>query len=475
MLSQITVSDHYHPFKQKVTMFSNSKYVPKVLKMASGAVLKLQTGRLNDTILKTASIYGGQPKYGELPHEFGVKRLAGTKEDGAMRDWFIGECKSLGCQVKVDEIGNIFALYIGKNRGKPTATGSHLDTQPEAGKYDGILGALAGLEVLKTFKENKYVPNYDFCVAVWFNEEGARFSRSCMGSSVWAKLLPLQEAYKYKSINEAKPQSVFDSLKETGYLGTFPASYNENPIDAHFELHIEQGPILEEEKKKIGIVTGVQAYLWEKFTIEGVCAHAGTTPWRSRKDALLMASRFLLAAEDISKKNGGLFTCGTMEIEPFSINVIPNKVSFTLDYRHDSDEIMQKMRSETREVFDKIILENQAGFMKYTSEFILSSDAIKFHDSILKCISDAARIQFKSEEVMKICSGAGHDSCGTSKRVPTGMIFIPSKDGLSHNYQEYSSPEDVQNGFEVLLESILNYDTLRLQRGNSYILAGNHP
>lgn len=446
-------------------MSSATQYIQKAFKLASGLSLNLKAGRLNDTIMKTATTFGGQKKYGDLPHEFGVRRLAGTKEDGAMRNWFVKECESLGCTTKVDEIGNIFALYKGKNAGKPTATGSHLDTQPEAGKYDGILGALAGLEVLRTFKENKIVPNYDVCVAVWFNEEGARFARSCMGSSVWAKTLPLQEAYEYESINETTPQSVYDSIRSTGYLGEMAASYEENPIDAHFELHIEQGPILEEENKKIGIVTGVQAYRWDKVTVEGVCAHAGTTPWRSRKDALLMSSKFVIAASDIAKKYGGLFTCGTMEIEPFSINVLANKVTFTMDFRHESDEMMNKMCAETTAVFDKLITENEAGPLKYKSEFILSSDAVRFHSTCLQSISDAAHAQFKKEDIREICSGAGHDSCSTSKRVPTGMIFIPSKDGLSHNYHEYSSPEEVQNGFQVLLETIINHDNLRAKRG----------
>lgn len=446
-------------------MSSTTQYIQKAFKLASGLSLNLKAGRLNDTILKTATTFGGQEKYGPLPHEFGVRRLAGTKEDAAMRDWFIKECQSLGCKTKVDEIGNIFSTFPGKAGGKPTAMGSHLDTQPEAGKYDGILGALAGLEVLRTFKENNYVPNYDVCVAVWFNEEGARFERSCMGSSVWAKTFPLQEAYDYKSINESTPQSVYDSLRTTGYLGKEEASYETNPIDAHFELHIEQGPILEEENKKIGIVTGVQAYRWKKVTIEGISAHAGTTPWRSRKDALLMASKFVVAASDVAKKNGGLFTCGTMEIEPFSINVLANKVSFTLDFRHEHDELMDKICDETTAAFDKLITENEAGPLKYKSEFLLNSNAIRFHSTCLNSISAAAHAQFKKEDIRKICSGAGHDSCGTSKRVPTGMIFIPSKDGLSHNYHEYSSPEEVQNGFQVLLESVINHDNLRAERG----------
>lgn len=442
--------------------FNNTCVAASCEDMTVESPLKIQSGRLNQTILESGDRFGAAFRWGEKFHEFGMKRLAGTKEDGAARDWFIEECKYLGCKIKVDKIGNIFATYPGKNGGKPTAAGSHLDTQPEAGKYDGILGVLAGLEVLRTFKENKFVPNYDICVVCWFNEEGARYAHSCMGSTVWAQNMPIQEAYEMKSINEEKPESVYESLKNIGYIGDAAASYKENELDAHFELHIEQGPVLEGEKKEIGIVTGVQAYHWERITVGGVSAHAGTTPWRLRRDALLMASKMILAAADVAKRHGGLFTCGVIDVKPYSINIIPSEAIFTIDFRHHLDEKMSEIINETKVEFDKLVKEGKTA---YKDEVLLTSKAVKFHDVCIDCVTKSALAQFDESKVMQLYSGAGHDSCQTSSRIPTSMIFIPSKDGLSHNYYEYSSPEEVENGFKVLLQAIVNYDELRLRRG----------
>ncbi|SCW04564.1 LAFE_0H16336g1_1 [Lachancea fermentati] len=436
------------------------------LNIPAAAPLTISSGRLNQTILETGTTYGGVARWGDEPHEFGMRRLAGTKEDGAMRDWFIEECKSLGCRIKVDKIGNIFAIYPGKNGGKPTATGSHLDTQPEAGKYDGILGVLGGLEVLRTFKDNNYVPNYDVCVVVWFNEEGARFARSCTGSSVWSHDMTLKEAYELMSVGEQEAESVYDSLSKIGYIGETPASYEENQIDAHFELHIEQGPILEDEKKDIGVVTGVQAYQWEKCTVYGVGAHAGSTPWRCRKDALLMSSKMIVAASEIAQKHQGLFTCGIIDAKPYSTNIIPGEVSFTLDFRHPSDEVLATILYEVHLEFDKLTENNAAGPLSYGIEVLQISPAVKFNDICIQCVSRSALAQFPTNKVRQIWSGAGHDSCQTAPHVPTSMIFIPSKDGLSHNYYEYSSPQEVENGFKVLLQAIINYDNYRAARGH---------
>lgn len=428
--------------------------------------LEIKEGRLNDTILSTGAEFGGVARWGEHRHEFGMRRLAGTETDGKMRDWFIEQCKGLGCSIKVDQIGNIFAIYPGKNKGtKPTSTGSHLDTQPEAGKYDGILGVLAGLEVLRTFKENGYVPNYDVCVIVWFNEEGARFARSCTGSSVWSHDLTLKDAYSLMSIGEEHPESVQESLSKIGYIGETPASYEENQIDSHFELHIEQGPILEDEQRRIGIVTGVQAYQWTKVTVHGVGAHAGTTPWRLRKDAMLMTAKMICSAAEIAERHEGLYTTGVIDAKPYSVNIIPAEVSFTVDVRHPSDEKLAIILEEIWASFDKLIKDNKGGDLSYDKDILQISPAVKFNEVCIECVSRSAYSQFKEGEVRQIWSGAGHDSCQTAPHVPTSMIFIPSKDGLSHNYYEYSSPQEVEDGFKVLLQAIVNYDNYRASRG----------
>ncbi|CDF89044.1 ZYBA0S03-07866g1_1 [Zygosaccharomyces bailii CLIB 213] len=448
-------------------MATTTTITTRTLNIPAAAPLTISPGRLNATILETGSQFGAALRWGSEPHEFGMRRLAGTEEDGQMRNWFINECKSLGCSIKIDQIGNIFALYKGKDKtGKPpTATGSHLDTQPEAGKYDGILGVLSGLEVLRTFKENNYVPNFDVCVVVWFNEEGARFARSCTGSSVWSHDLSLKEAYSMMSVGEDKPESVFDSLTKIGYLGDTPASFKENEIDAHFELHIEQGPILEDEKKKIGVVTSVQGYQWAKCTVKGQGAHAGTTPWRLRKDALLASARMIVKSSDIAKSHQALCTCGIIDAKPYSVNILPGEVSFTLDIRHPEDSVANTVVKEVKEEFEKILKDNTAGPLTYDWEVLQISPAIKFNQTCIECVSRSAFAQFDKDEIRQISSGAGHDSCQTAPHVPTSMIFIPSKDGLSHNFYEYSSPEEVENGFKVLLQAVINYDNFRLTRG----------
>ena len=413
--------------------------------MLAFTLLKIQHGYLNKPVIDSGIRFG----------------LTGTKEDSKVRDWFIGERKPLGCTIRVDKIGNIFAIYPGKNRGKPTATGSHLDTQPEAGKYDGILGVLAGLEVLRTFEESNYVPNYDVCVVVWFNKEGDRFARYCMKSSVWAGHLPLEDAYKMESVIDQEPGSVYESLRDTDYLGDTPASYQENEIDAHFELHIEQGPVLEDEQKKIGIVTGVQACYWEKINVHGVAAHAASTPWRLRKDTMLASSEMIVVCNKVAKKHGGLFTCGVIDVKPYSVNIIPGQTSFTIDFRHTSEEVLITMLAEVKAEFDNIVTANEASALSWDSGILAYTPVVNFNKTCIECVSKSAFAQFDSSDVRQLWSGAGHDSCQTNTRVPTSMIFIPSKDGLSHNYYEHSSPEEVENGFKVLLHAIINYDNHR--------------
>ncbi|QLG71865.1 hypothetical protein HG535_0C02150 [Zygotorulaspora mrakii] len=448
------------------TTTTSTQTTSATLSIPAIAPLAITSGRLNSTILETGGLFGSAYRWGNEPHEFGMRRLAGSAEDGKVRDWFVKECKSLGCKIKVDKIGNIFAIYPGKDKTNkpPTATGSHLDTQPEAGKYDGILGVLAGLEVLRTFKDNNYTPNYDVCVVVWFNEEGARFARSCTGSSVWSHDLDLQEAYNLVAIGEDKPENVLESLTNIGYLGDTPASYKENEIDAHFELHIEQGPILEDENKKVGIVTGVQSYHWAKITVKGCGAHAGTTPWRLRKDALLTSAKMIVATSEIAKSRQALATCGVIDAKPYSVNILPGEVTFTLDIRHPEDSVTALILEEVKEEFNKLVKANEAGPLSYEWEVLQISPAVKFNETCIECVSRSAFAQFKETEVRQIWSGAGHDSCQTAPHVPTSMIFIPSKDGLSHNYYEYSSAEEVENGFKVLLQAIINYDNYRVLR-----------
>lgn len=284
---------------------------------------------------------------------------------------------------------------------------------------------------------------------------------SIMASSVWAENVSKETVYKMESITDGEhPVTVEHELKRIGFLGGTKASYKENPIAAHFEIHIEQGPVLENENKEIGIVTGVQAYTWCKVHVRGKASHTGTTPFGERSDALLASSRMIARGYEIAVKHGGLFSCGVLSVQPGVVNVIPDTVDFTYDARHVQDAELAKINSEIREEFERIASETGK---RLTVEYdhIYTSNAVRFHDDCIKCVEQSALDQFPADKVRKIVSGAGHDSCATSCRVPTSMIFIPSRDGVSHNPEEYSTPSQVANGFKVLLQAVLRYDHLR--------------
>ncbi|KAI5960062.1 uncharacterized protein KGF55_004785 [Candida pseudojiufengensis] len=427
--------------------------------------IKTTKGRLIQTIHDTAK-WGAKGIWGPESTQTGVCRLALSDLDKSVRDWFVEEMKSLGCSIKIDQVGNIFAIYPGKNNNvKPTGVGSHLDTQPSGGRYDGILGVLSAVEIIRTLKDNEYVPNFPIAVINWTNEEGARFPISMVASGVWAEKISLDTCLNLESIDDEKPKKFGDELKRIGYNGDTKASFKENPLACHFEIHIEQGPILENENKKIGIVIGAQAFEWNLVTVTGRASHAGTTPMNTRSDAMLCASKIIIMAIETAEKYGGLATVGTLSLEPSSVNVIPNIVKFSLDVRHIEDEkldaIMYEIKSKANELGEKGIESKFSKPLSVDFQNLTTSKAIKFNENNIKTVKKAALSLFDSSEIKEITSGAGHDSCYTSKQVPTSMIFIPSKDGLSHTPEEYSSPEDVENGFQVLLRTILLYDKWR--------------
>lgn len=426
--------------------------------------LLIESGRLLNTIHQTAN-FGAKGIWGPEPTETGVCRLSLSELDKRVREWFISEAKSLGCEIKVDKVGNIFAIYSGKNKGAPCAIGSHLDTQPTGGRYDGILGVLAGLEVLRTMKDNNYVPNYPIAVVSWTNEEGARFPMSMMASSLWAEKVSEEFIMNLKSITDQDPVTVEHELKRIGFNGELEASYRKNPLAAHFELHIEQGPVLENEGKKVGIVTGVQAYDWYKVTVKGRASHTGTTPLNARSDAMFAASQMIAKCREIATKHNGLVSVGVLNVEPGVVNVIPNQVSFTYDARHISDEGLSKLNEELINEF-KNVADNSngalsAGSLELELEHMFNSKAVHFHETCISCVRNASVELFGIDKVKEIVSGAGHDSCPVSIRCPTSMIFIPSRDGISHNPEEFSTPEHIDEGFKVLLRAVLNYDKSR--------------
>jgi hydantoinase/carbamoylase family amidase len=437
---------------------------------------KIAKSRLLNTIHDTAERFGASGIWGKNQSETGVCRLALTDLDKGVRDWFVQETKAIGCEVKIDQLGNIFAVYPGQNTGAPTAIGSHLDTQPTGGRYDGIYGVLCGLELLRTLKDNNIVPQYPIAVVDWTNEEGARFPKSVMSLSVWAGLADLQETYALESIIDtdnvvsgekniivepSNGRSVRDELRRIGYLGEIDCSHIANPLAAHFEIHIEQGPVLEDENKKIGIVLGGQAYSWVQVRVRGKAQHTGTTPLQHRSDALLVASQMMVRGNEIAAKHNGLFSVGRLSLEPDVVNVIPEEVVFTLDTRHVSDAKLKEIVTEVHQQFAKIAADAPGRRCLVEFEHIHTADAVKFAPECIECVLQSAVELFGAENVREIVSGAGHDSCAVNGVVPTAMIFIPSREGVSHNPAEYSLPEQVEDGFRVLMEAVLKWDSRR--------------
>lgn len=423
--------------------------------------IKIKKNRLIDTIHETANSFGAKGKWGPNLNDTGLCRLALSDADKGIRDWFIKEASGLGCDIKIDELGNIFATFGGEKKGKPTAIGSHLDTQPLGGRYDGVYGVLSGLEVLRTLKENNINTKYPICVVNWTNEEGARFPMSTMSSSVWSEKCLKDFVYNMRSVTDETSVSVKTELERIGYLGKLPCSYTDNPLAAHFEIHIEQGPILEEQNKTIGIVTGAQAYKWIKIVLKGKAQHTGTTPLSLRSDSLLATSKLILKGNELALKHKGLFSVGILQLSPAVVNVIPEEVLFVIDIRHHEDSVLECFLEEYKNEMKKI-LDVTGKHFEVTMQPVIEQPAVKFDEKCVKCVESTAIEVHGEDSSIKMTSGAGHDSCPVSSRCPTSMIFIPSKDGVSHNPEEYSKPEEIEAGFKVLLGAVLRYDSQRI-------------
>ncbi|KAI5919384.1 hydantoinase/carbamoylase family amidase [Camillea tinctor] len=429
--------------------------------------LKINAARLVDTIHHTCQ-WGAAHRYGDDPTQTGMARLALSDDDFRVRQWFATETQKLGCDLKVDKMGNMFARRAGAlgSKSPMTAMGSHLDTQPRGGRYDGILGVVSAVEVLRTLHENNYKTQYDVGVVNWTNEEGARFPKSMVSSGVWAGEIPLEAAWGLADIFDPNV-TIKSELERHGFVGEISCSSDAStgfPLGAHFELHIEQGPILEESGKKVGVVQGAQAYRWLTITIIGRDAHTGTTPLKSRKDPLLAAAKMIASSNAIAKKLGALASTGVLKIPPnSSTNTLASQVSFTLDIRHPKDEVVAQLYNECLESFKEIAQEDGKGVeLKYTLD--TDSPAVQFNKDCIRAVEEAATSTVGAENIIPIVSGAGHDSVYTSKRCPTAMIFVPCKEGVSHNPEEYCSPEDCAIGAQTLLEAVLRYDQFRASK-----------
>ncbi|KAF2855108.1 amidase [Plenodomus tracheiphilus IPT5] len=411
--------------------------------------------RLNTTLQQTCSLYGAL-----AAPSTGMCRLTLTHEDKEARDWLVAECRSLGCEVKTDQMGNIFATRQGSESGRrPIAMGSHLDTQPAGGRYDGILGVQAGLEVLRTLHDNEVETYCPIALIDWTNEEGARFPGAMMASGVWSTRsgTSLEACW---ALNDKEGISMKEALQDIGYLGDTPCDYRANGLECHFELHIEQGPILEREKKSVGIVTSVQSMKWFAVRVEGVEGHSGTTPMPGRADALVTASRLITTVRNTALNTGlGVATVGVINSDTSSQATIPAGVDFVVDVRCSTDDLVEELATATFKAFDKVISQEANG-TSYNIRRSWDLPESKFHSHCIEAVRSSAIKAVGEDQILDMKSRAGHDSAWTSRVCPTSMIFVPSKDGISHNPNEYTSPEHCALGAQVLLDSVIMYDKM---------------
>ena len=406
----------------------------------NGSTTKITGERLWSSLMEMAEI-------GKTPRG-GCNRQALTDEDKRGRDLYVSWCRAAGCEISIDSMGNIFARRQGANDSlPPVIAGSHLDTQPTGGKFDGVYGVLSGLEVIRTLNDANVETEHPIEVVCWTNEEGARFSPAMLGSGVWAGEFSLD--YGHNRMNKAG-QTVKDELQRIGYLG--PESCRPKPLRAAFEVHIEQGPILENAGLQIGIVRGVQAIGWYDLVIEGLPCHAGTTPMEVRRDPVMalygILDKLYQVADDF--KPWARMTFGDIRVEPGSRNTVPERLTVTVDMRHPERAQVKHMEGIMRE-----IVRNECGKYRLTGEVReeLDSPAISFDDDCINAVRHAAESLGYSN--MQMVSGAGHDSVYVSRVAPTSMIFIPCEGGLSHNEAENARKEDLEAGCNVLLHAML--------------------
>lgn len=411
--------------------------------MSDLADLRINPNRLWASIIETAS-FGGTEKGG-------VCRLTLTDADRQVRDWFIKECRSIGCKVTVDEMGTIYALRPGKNNSlPPVAIGSHLDTQPTGGKFDGIAGVLSGLEVLRTLNDAGYETVSPLEVIDWTNEEGSRFTPPMMASGVFAGVYQRDWVY---AIKDRHDNEFGNELTRIGYRGE--AKCGDHTLAAYFEMHIEQGPILESEKRMIGVVCGMQGQSWYEVTVIGRESHAGSTPMRLRKDALLASARMIEAVRQVALEYAPLAvsTVGLLEVSPNSRNVIPGSVFFTVDLRHPEDSVLREMGREFEQAMEKVASDSD---VTVALENNWATPSVKFDVGCINNVREAAQCLGYSHR--DIISGAGHDAIYIARVAPTAMIFIPCAGGISHNETEKTEPEQVAAGANVLLQAVLGRD-----------------
>jgi N-carbamoyl-L-amino-acid hydrolase len=391
----------------------------------------------------------------------GVCRLAASDLDGEARRLFIRWCEAAGCAVTVDRIGNIFARRPGRNPDlAPVMAGSHLDTQPTGGRFDGAYGVMAGLEIVRTLNDLGYETEAPVEIVAWTNEEGSRFSPAMVGSGVFAGVFGLDDALATRD-NNAPDLTLGAELARIGFAG--PAPVGEHKVAAYFEAHIEQGPILEAAGLPVGIVTGAQGQRWYEITVTGQEAHAGPTPMPRRRDALVGAARMIDAVNKIGHAHApsACATVGFVQVSPNSRNTIPGRVFLTVDFRHPDDAVLTAMDTELREACaaaaaSQTLEAEVRGFWYFPPT--------PFDASLVGAVRAAARAQGYPHQ--DIVSGAGHDAVYMARVAPSAMIFVPCVGGISHNEIEDAKPDELTAGCNVLLNALLeSADAGAVKRG----------
>ena len=406
----------------------------------STQALRIDAARLWASLMELAAI-GATPKGG-------VCRLALTDLDKQGRDLVLRWAAEAAMTISIDSIGNAFMRRAGRNNKlAPVVTGSHIDTQPTGGKFDGNYGVLAGLEVVRTLNDHGIETDAPIEVAFWTNEEGSRFVPVMMGSGVFAKAFSLEHAY---AATDAQGLTVKQELERIGYLGN--EAPGAHPIGSYFEAHIEQGPVLEDNDKTIGVVSGVLGIRWYNCTVTGMEAHAGPTPMALRQDALQVAAALMQEVVACAHRHGphGRGTVGMVQVHPNSRNVIPGRVKFSIDLRNASDALCEAMDADIRAVAARLAAQSA---LAIHIEPVSAYPAQAFDADCVNTIARAAQQLGYSH--MPVVSGAGHDAVYMARLAPTAMIFIPCKDGISHNEIEDALPEHVAAGANVLLHAML--------------------
>ena len=407
---------------------------------APGENLRINSDRLWDSIMEMAKIGPGIAG--------GNNRQTVTDEDGEGRHLFKRWCEAAGLEMGLDEMGTMFARREGTDPSLPPVyVGSHLDTQPTGGKYDGVLGVLGGLEVVRSLNDLGIKTKHPIVVTNWTNEEGARFAPAMMASGVFAGVLDQADVYQHVDKDGKK---FGEELERIGWKGT--EKVGDRKIHAFFELHIEQGPILEDEGIDIGVVTHGQGLKWLQVTLTGKEAHTGSTPMPKRRNAGLGMARVTELVHEIAMdyQPDAVGAVGHMEVYPNSRNIIAGRTVFTIDIRSPEKEVLDAMDARVREGIGTIC---DALDIKYKIEQVGHFDPVTFDKNCVKAIRDAAdRLGYTHRNIV---SGAGHDACWINRVAPTAMVMCPCVDGLSHNEAEEISKEWAAAGADVLFHAVV--------------------